>query len=288
VPLPEEDQWDDHSRRLYEAMGLDKDSLTDEEINRARHGYYAMLSYVDDQIGKVLAALEDSGQASDTVVIVTADHGSMLGERGLWGILNFHEWAMRVPFILHAPERFAPRRVSANVSLVDLLPTLVDIASDGQPPELATPVEGSSLIPLADGTAATRDDAVYAEVSAEGSTSPSVMIKRGHCKFIKNLEDPPQLFDLERDPDELTNLAPDPEYAALLRAFEEEAAQKWDLAGWQRDLETSRKRRILIHETYEQGNAPVWDYAVNNDPWRFYQRSFREPWQLTEKKTTLN
>lgn len=287
VPLPDESHWDAHSRRLYEAMGLKEESLTDEQIIRARHGYYSMLSFVDDKIGEVLSALEETGLADDTVVIVTADHGSMLGERGLWGILNFFEWSMRVPFILHAPERFAPRRVGANVSLVDLLPTLLDIASDGQPPELATPIDGKSLVPLADGSEEGREDAVYAELSAEGSRSPCVMIKRGTHKFVHSLSDPPLLFDLAKDPDELVNLATDPEYAGLLRAFEEDAARKWDMERWQKDVEKSRKQRILVYETYEQGNAPVWDYAVNNDPWRFYQRSFREPWQLTEEKATL-
>jgi hypothetical protein len=57
--------------------------------------------------------------------------------------------------------------------------------------------------------------------------------------------------------------------------------------GWQREAEKSRQRRALIFETYEKRNPPVWDYAVDNDPWRFYQRSFREPWQDTENKAIL-
>lgn len=287
VPLLDEACWDAHSRRLYIMMGVDRDALTDMQIARARHAYYAMLSFVDRQIGKVLSAVWDAGLADDTVVIVTADHGSMLGERGLWGILNFFEWAMRVPFIMHSPRRFAPRRVEPNVSLVDLLPTLLDLATDGQPPALATPVEGSSLVPLAGGEAAERRDTVYAELSAEASTDPCVMVKRGTHKFIHCETDPPLLFDLANDPTEQVNLATRPEWSDSVESFRSEVRDKWDLERWQREAENSRRRRILIYEAYENGNPPIWDYAVNNDPWRFYQRSFREPWQVTERKATL-
>ena len=287
VPLLDESDWDDHSRRLYEFMGIDRDGLTDAEIVRARHGFYAMLSFVDYQVGKVLKAVTEAGLAEDTIVIVTSDHGTMIGERGLWGILNFFEWAMRVPLVIHAPGRFAPRGVAANVSLLDLLPTLLDLATNGQPPPLATPVEGTSLVPLADGETGGHRDAVYAELCAEGSPAPSVMVKRGTHKFIYSETDPPLLFDLAGDPTEQANLAPHPEWAGLVASFESEVRDKWDLKRWHSDLETSRRRRILVQETYEKSNPPVWDYAVNNDPWRFYQRSFKEPWQVTEQKATL-
>lgn len=287
VRFPDEKLWDDHSRRLYETMGIDRDSLTDEEITRARHGFYSMLSFIDDQIGKVLHTLNETGLADDTIVIVTADHGTMIGERGMWCIVNFFEWAMRVPFILHAPNRFQPRMVRENVSLVDILPTLLEIASDGDPPALATPVEGASLVPLASGLTADRDRAVYAEISAEGCVKPGVMIKRGSYKYIHCETDAPLLFDLATDPAELTNLAQDPAWCDVVQSFQAEVRGKWDLKGLDEAVEKSRRQRILVHETYEKGNAPVWDWAVNNDPWKFYQRSFREPWQDTEQKTTL-
>jgi len=75
------------------------------------------------------AALDD-----DTVVILLADHGDMLGERGLWYKMSFFEGAARVPLIVSAPGRFAPRRVAQSVSLVDILPTLVELAHDGAAP----------------------------------------------------------------------------------------------------------------------------------------------------------
>ena len=285
--LLKEDDWDAHSRRLYELTGIGKEALSDKEIARARHGYYSMLSFVDHKIGEVLSALRTVGLDDDTIVIVTADHGSMLGERGLWGILNFFDWAMRVPFILRAPERFSPRRVEANISLVDLLPTLLDLATNGKPPALATEVAGSSLVSLASGQPTQWDDTVYAELCAEGCVAPCVMVKRGAHKFVHCDEDAPLLFNLANDPSELVNLANWPEHAELVRSFQAEVHAKWNLERWRTDVEKSRQRRILIHETLEKGNAPIWDYAVDNDPSRFYQRSFREPWQDTERKAVL-
>lgn len=287
VPLPEMDQWDGHSGRLYRLMGADRGYLADEQVIRARHGFYAMLSYVDHQIGLILSTLQTTGLADDTIVIVAADHGTMIGERGMWCIVHFFEWAMRVPFIIHAPGRLAPRVVEENVSLVDLLPTLLDLATDGQPPPLATPVDGRSLVPAAAGAAPDQDASVYAEISAEGCTKPCVMIRRGSLKYICSEADPPLLFDLASDPGEQINLAGQPAYQTVIKTLEAAVHEKWNLKQFDADSEASRRRRILIHETYEKGNPPVWDFAVNNDPWRFYQRSFREPWQDTEQKTTL-
>ncbi len=287
VPLLDEDEWDAHSRRLYELMGIDSDSLTPEQIVRARHGFYAMLSFVDLQIGKVLKTLDDAKLADDTIVIVTADHGAMIGERGMWCIVNFFEWAMRVPFILHAPKRFAPRRVAGNVALIDLFPTLLDLAGEGKTPELATPVEGQSLVPLAEGGAPERDDTVYAEIAAEGCVKPGAMVKHGSLKFIHCEADLPLLFDLATDPGERSNLAQDPAWAQTVSVMQAKVHAKWDMERWDRDVRASWERRMMIYETYALGNAPVWDYAVDNDPWRYYQRSFKEPWQDTEHKATL-
>ncbi len=287
VSLPAEQLWDEHSRRLYAAMGSDRDSVTDEQIVRARHGFYAMLSFVDQQIEKVMAALKDTGLDEDTIVIVTSDHGAMIGERGLWCIVNFFEWTMRVPFIVHAPRHFAPRTVDTNISLVDLLPTLLDLATDGHPPELATPVDGTSLVPLARGETTEHSGSIHAEIMAEGCVKPAVMVKRGDYKYIHCEADPPLLFDLANDPMELTNLAAHPEMAELVASFQSEVDEKWDLELLEQHVDESRQRRIMVHETYEKADPPVWDFAVNNDPWKSYQRSFREPWQDTEQKTTL-
>ncbi len=118
----------------------------------------------------------------------------MLGERGLWYKMSFFEHASRVPLIVNAPRRFAPRRVAQSVSLVDILPTLVEIAGDGDAGDYAMPLDGRSLLPHLSGAGG--HDEVIGEYLAEGAVAPLVMIRRGRHKFIHAPGDPDQLYDL--------------------------------------------------------------------------------------------
>ena len=154
--------------------------------------------------------------AEDTIVILTSDHGEMLGERGLWYKMSFLEGASRVPLVIASPGRFEPRRVAASVSLVDLMPTLIDLAG-GNAQSLGIGVDGRSLAPHLRG-AGGHDEAI-GEYLAEGAIAPMVMIRRGAYKFIHSPVDPDQLFDLSRDPGERDNLADDPACAASRRRF---------------------------------------------------------------------
>lgn len=107
IPL---DRQDPHSRRLLELCGINQYRITQEHVRNARHAYYGMISYIDDQVGKVLAALRAAQFADNTIIIITADHGDMLGERGMWYKMSFFESSARVPFIVYAPNRFKSRR----------------------------------------------------------------------------------------------------------------------------------------------------------------------------------
>src|SRR5919204_2320140 len=111
--------------------------VTDGDVLRARHAYYANLAYVDEKIGEVLAALEGCGLAEETIVVFLSDHGEFLGEHGLFYKMSFREHPSRVPPIVNAPRRYAPRRVRQPVSLADLVPTLADLARPGLSGELA-------------------------------------------------------------------------------------------------------------------------------------------------------
>ena len=92
-------------------IGLDEHPLTESEVRRARHGYYAAISYLDERVGEVLDALEATGLAGNTLVVFTADHGELLGERGLWYKMSFLEESARVPLIVRGPGLAArPRR----------------------------------------------------------------------------------------------------------------------------------------------------------------------------------
>ena len=118
---------DPHSLRLRHVCGLDSQPVTEGQVRAARRAYYGAVSYVDDQIGVLLGALADARFADDTIVLLLADHGDMLGERGLWYKMSFFEPACRIPLIVHAPRRFAAQRVAESASLVDIAPDLVRV-----------------------------------------------------------------------------------------------------------------------------------------------------------------
>ncbi len=253
------EQADPHSRRVREMCGTDATDLQEEHVRNARRAYLAATSYVDEKLGALLAALEATGMRERTVVVFCSDHGDMLGERGLWYKMTFFEDSARVPLIVHAPGRFAPARVRENVSLVDLLPTLVELAAPDEPLPAADPPDGSSLVPLLEGNGAGWDDTVAAEYLAEGTYAPCVMLRRGPLKYVHCPGDPDQLYDLERDPDELVNLADDePHAVAELRA---EVERRWDLGALREQGLSSQQRRLAVARALRVGEPPVWDYA---------------------------
>jgi len=256
---------DAHSERLRRMYQLTDGLLDPQQIRRARHAYYGALAYVDDQFGAVRETLEATGLADNTILMLISDHGEMLGERGLWYKMNFFEGAARVPMIIHAPARFPPHRVEHNVSLVDLLPTLVELAA-GHPPEptaLGAPLDGHSLVPHLTGQ--TGPDGVYAEYLAEGALAPMLMIRRGQWKFIASAGEPAQLYDLHNDPLELTNLADATAYEAQLRQFQQEADQRWNINALERQVLDSQRARLFLNQALGPGGQPEWDFQPRQD-----------------------
>jgi choline-sulfatase len=268
VTIPTEQQ-DPHSLRLRHVCGLDLDSVTDDQVRAARHAYYGAISFVDEQIGIVLDALEETGLADNTIVLLIGDHGEMLGERSLWYKMNFFEGGARIPMIVQAPGRFAPARVTANVSLIDLLPTLVELAG-GSVADLAASHDGASLLPHLNGDEG--PDGVLGEYLGEGAIAPVVMIRRGTMKFIHSPVDPDMLFDLATDPDELKNLAISPDHVETVAAFRREIAERWDLDMIEADVLASQKRRHLVAAAMARGVRTSWDYQPHRDASEQYVR----------------
>ena len=260
---------DPHSRRLRHVCGLDAQPVTDEQIRAARHAYYGAVSYVDDQFGSLLNALAEARLAQDTIVIVLADHGEMLGERGLWYKMTFFEPASRIPLLVHAPRRFSAGTVTQSVSSVDLLPTLAEIAGDGHAPQYVTELDGRSLLPHLE----RRDghDEVFGEYLAEGAVEPIVMIRRGPHKYVHCPADPDQLYDMARDPDELRNLAgTEHESSARFRA---EVRHRWSLETLHAQVLASQRRRRLVACALRLGKQTPWDHQPTVDASRQYVRN---------------
>lgn len=280
IPLPKvtitrEDQ-DPHSTRLMKTVDLWDNPVPEEAILRARRAYFSACSYVDDQIGKLLTTLRNCDLDKNTVIVFCSDHGDMLGERSLWYKMSYFEQSSRVPMVVHYPSRFAPRRVPENVSTMDLLPTLVDIV--GGSVDFALPLDGHSFYPALLGQAI--DSEVLGEYTGEGTIAPLVMIKRDQFKYVYCPTDPPQLFDLESDPLELTNLATsaDPAHQSLSAEFLKEVLKKWDFEQVTKDVLTSQRSRRVVWDALKRGQFEAWDFQPRDDASNKYvlYRSWRD------------
>jgi choline-sulfatase len=267
VPRIPRAEVDPHSARLREMCGLDERPLSEAETRRARRGYYAAISYVDERIGEVLDALAHCGFVDDTVVILTADHGEMAGERGLWFKMSFFEGSARVPLIVGGPG-VSVQRVRPPVSHLDLAPTLAALAA-AQAEEAG--FEGRSLVDVLEGRAAPPGEA-DAEYLAEGVTAPAVMLCRGDLKFVRCDGDPDQLYDLRADPLELVNLAGDPAHAGDLARLRAETDARWDLAQLRERVLESQRRRRIVAEALSHGAHTPWDFQPHFDASRRYVR----------------
>ena len=263
-------QLDPHSRRLRHVYAMDSEPVTMEQIRAARRAYYGEISYVDDNLGRLTRALRECRLADDTIVIFLGDHGEMLGERGLWYKMSFFEGSARVPLIVGAPGRWAPRRVTSSVSLLDVTPTLIDLAG-GDSSALGETIDGRSLVPHLE-TGEGRDEAI-GEYLAEGAVAPIVMIRRRNHKFIHSPGDPDQLYDLKRDPGERENLAARAEEAERADEFRREVARRWNLAALDAEVRASQQRRRLVAAALNKGAQRSWDFQPIRDASKAYVRN---------------
>jgi choline-sulfatase len=136
---------DEHGQWLFQHYDRNEYDVTDEYIRQARHGYYGSISLVDDLVGQVLDALISARLDENTIVVFTADHGDMLGERGAWYKISFYEHSCRVPLFIMVPGENGSRRVSQCTSLIDLMPTLLDLVLDQGCDHLVESIDGRSL-----------------------------------------------------------------------------------------------------------------------------------------------
>ena len=219
---------------------------------RVREAYYGMVTYFDRLVGRLLDALERSGAADDTVVIYCSDHGEMAGEHGMFWKSNFFEGSVRVPLLASWPDRFARGAVvDANVNLVDIGPTLIELA--GAPPLPLT--RGRSLARFLSGEGV--DDWANETFSEHYNTlnlPPGRMIRKDAWKLVHyHGHDTPMLFDVERDPEELNDLGADPDHAALRQELLARVLGDWD--GGRVEGEVNRKRKEYAPYLAQWGEA---------------------------------
>ena len=273
TPLAPESERSVHTNRMLEHHALLDESLTQERVRVARHGYYANVSYVDHAVGQLLKTLKITGLYENTIIVLTADHGDMLGEHGLWFKKHFFDGCVRVPLLIAAPNRFRAGRVKENVSLVDLLPTLADFAGFSAHERSPDQLDGESLVPFGEDNTRKRQNPVFSEITSESVPSPMLMVKRGGMKLITGGEAPDTLFDTENDPHERTDLANDESYSAVKRELIEQAEAHWDTEALTHAIMRTQRRRRLVDEAHQAGIAPQWDYRPSEPTTRSLLRA---------------
>ncbi|MBV7394779.1 sulfatase-like hydrolase/transferase [Mameliella sediminis] len=191
--------WVDRMNRIEDS---DSQLGSDTRRRQAIAAYYALCSFVDAQIGRVLDALDAAGMTENTLVIYTSDHGEQLGMRGRWGKSTLYRESTQVPLIAAGPGFGRGQQVNTSVSLLDIAPTLT--AAQGLPPDPAW--VGAPLQTIAAGPT---DDTrvVMAEYHAVMSASGGFMVANADWSYHHYIGYPPQLFDLDNDPLQTRNLA---------------------------------------------------------------------------------
>ncbi len=256
VPKMAYEDHDQHSQRIFRANDYTKFDITEEDVYRSRRAYFANISYIDDKVGELMEALRNCRMEDDTIIVFCSDHGDMLGERGLWFKMSFLEGSARVPLMISSPD-MKPQTIEAPVSLLDVTPTLADLAG-ADLSEVAPWTDGESLLPLTEGVK--RKSPVLMEYAAEGSNAPLVAIRDARWKIIHCELDPPQLFDMVNDPHELTNLADDPDHAEIFEELMDQVKARWDMQAFDSAVRESQARRWVVYDALRNGAYYPWDF----------------------------
>ena len=251
------DERDLLSRNLYYCHARHRFTVTEEHIRRARRAYCGMISYLDFNVGRLLAALKAVGLDDNTIVMFVADHGEMLGERGMWYKQHFFEGAARVPMIVRWPGVCAPGRIDGVVSLADVMPTLLEAAGGA---DFACAPDGSSMLGLLSGGKKEWKDEAISEYSGDGSTGPSRMVRRGDWKYMDIEGEDELLFNVRADPLEQNNLAASAEHENIRASLAERTARDWNREAMRETIAASQRRRLLVHRA--TGGEPQYVHCV--------------------------
>jgi choline-sulfatase len=188
----------------------DSETMTDEAIRAMRLAYYANISLIDDAVGRIVSALQETGRLDDTWIFYTSDHGELMGEHRMIAKMVFFEQAVRVPLIVRPPGGQSARSVCEPVQLMDLAATFRDIAGAGS-------IEESAAHSLR-GTVEERGEVFVQDVIISENFGFAMFLKGRHKLVVYEDElEPVQFFDLEADPTEDRNCLHEPAYASAIQ-----------------------------------------------------------------------
>jgi choline-sulfatase len=223
-------------------LGLSTDGATPDQVKNARRAYYGMISKVDHMVGQLVQRLKDLGEYENTIILYTSDHGDNHGAHGMWSKLNFFEESVGLPFVLAGPPRdpsfLTPGTCRAPISLIDWLPTLLDLTGQSWP----LPLPGHSLLPLLKDPSQTWPTRpVISDYACGGTRVPIRMVRQGQYKACFAPPHPPVLYDLAADPHEWHDLGQSPAHQPIIQKLESIARQD----GW-------NPQTLLAHITQEK------------------------------------
>ncbi len=214
---------------------------SDEATRFGRQLYLGLVSWLDHNVGRVLAALEAAGRLDDTVVVFTSDHGDMTGNRGLWGKCYMYRDSVNVPMLVAGPGVPVGVDSTTEVNLTDIHPTILGVVA----PDTANEGPGRSLV-----ESARRPDpnrVAFSEFHDGGSITGTFAVRFGHMKYIHHEGFEPQLLDLSTDPDELNNVALDPAYRDERRSAQDVLHSIVDPTAADRSAFASQEALIAHH-----------------------------------------
>jgi choline-sulfatase len=265
IPLPDypkdmDDKYSDYDRAIRRWHGLHTkgDEIRKPENQIAmRRGFAALAHYVDDKIGELLDVLEENGLREDTIVIVTSDHGEMLGEKGMIQKRSLYEWSCRIPLFIDIPG-VSPVRVDTPVSLLDVPATLIDIT--GQVP--VRPMEGRSLLPAVHG-AELEVVPVISEYHGEGIMRPSFIVRLGDWKYHYCHGTKARMFNIAEDPGEWIDRSGETGLSEIEGELDQIITGGYfDLKKIAKDVWDRLPMKQVVNNAMET-NDTRWDYQVD-------------------------
>lgn len=201
-------------RQYGQASGYNLHFKSDDDVRRALSGYYGLVSYLDRQVGTLLEALTASGLDADTRVMYTSDHGDNTGARGLWGKSTMYAESVGVPMIIAGPDVASGRVERAAVSHIDVYNSVLECVGEPLERSTASARSQSLLAPL------DSERLTLSEYHTIGSRAAVFMLQDARTKYVHYCDHPPELFDLEQDPEEMVNIALEPSQRARVAQWE--------------------------------------------------------------------
>lgn len=219
LPWYPENDFDDVPKLNQNKANATQYQMSEAQAKESLAAYYASVTYMDAQVGRILDAVDRLGIADETVVVFISDHGWLLGEHGSWQKPSLFEPACRVPLIIRAPGNGdnAGKKVTALTEFVDLYPTFAEIAGVGD--KVPEAVQGRSLTPLLSDPSGREWESKPAYSVMGNRNSVQRSIRTEQYRYSRYTTGEEELYDHANDPDEFTNQASNPEYTGTLRTL---------------------------------------------------------------------